>query len=72
MNNRSRKGATGLSVLVSSRWKDRERMLGAAKKQQQIKKKYGAPAKGWSSLAELGLQVIVLDASIRPFTEVAE
>lgn len=40
-------------ILVASRNKDRERMLNAAKKQEEIKREYGIPEEHWNSLSEL-------------------
>ena len=42
-----------LKLVPSSRHYDKKKMLSAAKKQEEIKKKYGMPEKGWSSFSEL-------------------
>lgn len=42
-----------INILVKSRWKDKDKMLEATKKQEEIKRKYGMPEKNWNSLAEI-------------------
>lgn len=41
------------NVLIKALWKDKEKMLSASQKQEEIKKKYGYPEKNWNSLSEL-------------------
>lgn len=41
------------TLLKPANRRDKKKMLSAVKKQEDIKKKYGAPEKGWSSLSAL-------------------
>ncbi|MBU0568404.1 hypothetical protein KJ693_06860 [bacterium] len=42
-----------LKILIGARWKDRGRAISAAKKQDELRKQFGFPVKGWNSTEEL-------------------
>lgn len=42
-----------LKILVGARWKDKGRAMTAAKKQDELRGRFGMPIEGWNSTEEL-------------------